>query len=95
MTAATPAAATAAQHCEISWFSALCDDGYEFLGVPDPMLQSSWEHCRNIVLTLVKLRAYQAEGIEAFILSGYPHAAKCDLFARHVSAHIAHGPLVL
>ena len=21
--------------CEISWFSALCDDDYEFLGVPD------------------------------------------------------------
>ena len=36
--------------CEISWFSALCDDDYEFLGVPDPKLQSSWEHCRDIVL---------------------------------------------
>jgi alkanesulfonate monooxygenase len=36
---------------EMSWFSALCDDDYEFLGVPDERLQSSWEHCRNIVLT--------------------------------------------
>ena len=36
---------------EMSWFSALCDDDYEFLGVPDPELKSSWEHCRNIVLT--------------------------------------------
>jgi alkanesulfonate monooxygenase len=36
---------------EISWFSALCDDDYEFLGVPKPELRSSWEHCRNIVLT--------------------------------------------
>lgn len=36
--------------CEISWFSALCDDDYEFLGVPDPALRSSYEHCR-IVLT--------------------------------------------
>ena len=36
--------------CEISWFSALCDDDYEFLGVPDPALKSSWEHCRDIVL---------------------------------------------
>ena len=36
--------------CEIAWFSALCDDDYEFLGVPDPQLQSSWEHCRNIML---------------------------------------------
>ena len=33
-------------------------------------------------------------GIEAFILSGYPHAAECDLFARHVLPHIDHGPLV-
>jgi alkanesulfonate monooxygenase len=30
--------------CEISWFSALCDDDYEFLGVPDPKLKSTWEH---------------------------------------------------
>jgi hypothetical protein len=36
---------------EMAWFSALCDDDYEFLGVPDPQLKSSWEHCRNIVLT--------------------------------------------
>lgn len=36
---------------EMSWFSALCDDDYEFLGVPDAELASSWEHCRNIVLT--------------------------------------------
>ena len=42
---------------------------------------------------LAKLRAYQAEGIEAFILSGYPHATEADLFARHVLPHIEHGPL--
>ena len=42
------------QQCEIAWFSALCDDDYEFLGVPDPALQSSWEHCRNIVLQAEK-----------------------------------------
>lgn len=40
---------------EISWFGALCDDDYEFLGVPDPALHSSWEHCRNIVLTADRL----------------------------------------
>ncbi|MDZ7588826.1 MAG: LLM class flavin-dependent oxidoreductase, partial [Parasphingorhabdus sp.] len=44
---------------------------------------------------LAKLRAYQDEGIDAFILSGYPHAAECDLFARHVLPHINHGPLAL
>jgi alkanesulfonate monooxygenase len=36
--------------CEVSWFAALCDDDYEFLGVPDPRLQSSFEHCRDIVM---------------------------------------------
>ncbi len=36
---------------ETAWFSALCDDDYEFLGVPDPQLASTFEHCRNIVLT--------------------------------------------
>jgi alkanesulfonate monooxygenase len=44
---------------------------------------------------LAKLKAYQAEGIEAFILSGYPHRAECDLFARHVLPHLDHGPLIL
>lgn len=36
---------------ETAWFSALCDDDYEFLGLPDPHLASTFEHCRNIVLT--------------------------------------------
>jgi alkanesulfonate monooxygenase len=44
---------------------------------------------------LAKLRAYQAEGIEAFILSGYPHIAEADLFARHVLPKLEHGPLLL
>jgi alkanesulfonate monooxygenase len=52
--------------CEVSWFSALCDDDYEFLGVPDPRLQSSWEHCRDIVL------AAEAGGFDNILLpSGY------------------------
>ncbi|TCD06661.1 LLM class flavin-dependent oxidoreductase [Erythrobacteraceae bacterium CFH 75059] len=41
---------TALQPCEVSWFAALCDDDYEFLGMPDARLQSSWDHCRDIVL---------------------------------------------
>jgi len=40
-----------------------------------------------------KLRAYVDLGIDAFILSGYPHANECDLFARYVLPHLAHGPL--
>ena len=42
---------------------------------------------------LAKLRAYQALGMEAFILSGYPHVAEGDLFARHVLPHLDHAPL--
>jgi alkanesulfonate monooxygenase len=34
---------------EVSWFSALCSDDYEFLGVPDGTLRSSWEHCSDIL----------------------------------------------
>lgn len=35
---------------EVSWFSALCSDDYEYLGVPDADLKSSWAHCRDILL---------------------------------------------
>ena len=42
---------------------------------------------------LAKLRAYMDLGIDAFILSGYPHAAECDLVARHILPRLAHGPL--
>jgi alkanesulfonate monooxygenase len=42
---------------------------------------------------LAKLRAYAELGIEAFILSGYPHAAECELVGRHVLPRLAHGPL--
>ncbi len=44
---------------------------------------------------LNKLNAYRALGIEAFILSGYPHIAECGLFARHVLPKLEHGPLTL
>ena len=42
---------------------------------------------------LAKLAMYREMGIEAFILSGYPHAAEADLFARHVLPRIDHAPL--
>ncbi|MEL7207292.1 MAG: LLM class flavin-dependent oxidoreductase, partial [Actinomycetota bacterium] len=42
---------------------------------------------------LAKLEAYRDVGIEAFILSGYPHLDECDLFARHVLPRLEHGPL--
>lgn len=40
---------------EVAWFSALCADDYEFLGLPDGRFRSSWEHCRDIVLTAERL----------------------------------------
>ena len=62
---------------EVSWFSALCDDDYEFLGVPDPALRSSWEHCRNIVLTAdrhgfdnILLPSGYALGIDSIAFAG-------------------------
>jgi len=34
---------------EVSWFSALCGDDYEYLGVPNGYLRSSYDHCGDIV----------------------------------------------
>ncbi len=42
---------------------------------------------------LAKLHAYADLGIEAFILSGYPHAAECERVGRHVLPRLAHAPL--
>jgi alkanesulfonate monooxygenase len=66
--------------CEVSWFSALCDDDYEFLGVPDPRLKTSWAHCRDIVL--------QAEsgGFDNILLpSGYQLGIDTTAFAAAVA----------
>ena len=42
---------------------------------------------------LAKINAYRAVGMESFILSGYPHAAECDLFARYVLPRLEHATL--
>ncbi len=42
---------------------------------------------------LTKIHAYQRAGINAFVLSGYPHLTECDLFAHHVLPHLDHAPL--
>src|SRR5260370_1055802 len=44
-----PAIRTVDRQCEVAWFSALCSDDYEFLGVPDGALRSNYEHCGDIV----------------------------------------------
>jgi alkanesulfonate monooxygenase len=66
--------------CEISWFSALCDDDYEQMGVVNPQLQSSWEHCRDIVLTA------QECGFDNILLpSGYALGIDTVAFAAAVA----------
>src|SRR3954470_16359258 len=40
---------------EIAWFAALCSEDYEFLGVPDGALRSSFAHCADIVRTADRL----------------------------------------
>ncbi|EEF62520.1 LLM class flavin-dependent oxidoreductase [Pedosphaera parvula] len=62
---------------EVAWFSALCSDDYEFLGVPDGRLRSSFEHCSDIVTTADRL-GYQnillpssfQVGQEPFVFAG-------------------------
>jgi alkanesulfonate monooxygenase len=62
---------------EVAWFSALCGDDYEYLGVPDVRLRSSFEHCADIVTTADRL-GYQnilmpssfIAGQEPFVFAG-------------------------
>lgn len=65
---------------EIAWFSALCDDDYEFLGVPDPALASSWEHCRNIVM-----RAEEGGFDNILLPSGYQLGVDTTAFASAIA----------
>ena len=76
--------------CEVSWFAALCDDDYEFLGVPDPKLQSSWEHCRDLAL--------QAEtgGFDNILLpSGYALGIDTTAFAAAIAPMLRRMQLLL
>lgn len=62
--------------CEVSWFSALCDDDCEYLGQPDPRLLSSFSHCRDIVLQAESL------GFDSILLpSGYQLGIDTTAFA--------------
>jgi alkanesulfonate monooxygenase len=69
--------------CEVSWFSALCDDDYEFLGVPDPKLKSSWEHCRDIVMQA------DSAGFDNILLpSGYALGIDTTAFAAAIATMV-------
>ena len=77
--AAIPAAGQSAP-VEVAWFAALCDDDYEFLGVADPALASSWDHCRDITL------AADRGGFDNILLpSGYTLGIDSTAFAAAVA----------
>lgn len=66
---------------EVAWFGALCDDDYEYLGVPDPALRSSWDHCRDLVL------GAETAGFDNVLLpSGYALGIDAVAFAGGVAA---------
>lgn len=67
---------TEGRQCEVAWFSAICSDDYEFLGVPDGSLRSSYEHCGDIV------RKADALGYQNILLpSGWIAGQDALLFA--------------
>ncbi len=75
---------------EISWFGALCDDDYEFLGVDNLALRSSWEHCRDIVLKA------DANGFDNILLpSGYELGIDSVAFAAAVAPQVRDMRLLL
>ena len=75
---------------EYAWFGALCDDDYEFLGVPDQSLRSSWAHCRDIVL-----RA-EANGFDNVLLpSGYALGIDATAFASAIAVETSRIKLLL
>lgn len=76
--------------CEVSWFGALCDDDYEFLGVTDPALRSSWEHCRTIAL------AAEEAGYDNLLLpSGYSMGIDSVAFAAGIAPALRRMQLLL
>jgi alkanesulfonate monooxygenase len=66
---------------EVAWFSALCQDDYEFLGVPDGRLRSSWQHCRDLVL-----RAEKSGFNNILLPSGYVPGQDTLTFAGGMAA---------
>jgi alkanesulfonate monooxygenase len=76
--------------CEVAWFSALCDDDYEFLGAPDPRLQASFDHCRNIALTA------ESGGFDNLLLpSGYALGIDSTAFAATIAPMLKRMKLLL
>ena len=68
------------ERSEVAWFSALCDDDYRWLGVEDPTLRSTFEHCSDIVTTA------ERAGFDNILLpSGYDLGIDSIAFAGGVA----------
>ena len=66
---------------EVAWFAALCDDDYEYLGIAEPRLRSSFERCREI------LRRAEGGGFDNILLpSGSQLGIDGVAFAAGVAA---------
>jgi alkanesulfonate monooxygenase len=75
---------------EVAWFAALCDDDYELLGVVDPALRSSWEHCRDITL------GAERGGFDTILLpSGYELGIDSVAFAAGIAPMLERMGLLL
>jgi alkanesulfonate monooxygenase len=75
---------------EYAWFGALCDDDYELLGVADPALRSSWEHCGDIVRTADRL------GYDNVLLpSGYALGIDSVAFAAGIAPALVRARLLV
>lgn len=76
-----PAIRTAERKAEVAWFSALCGDDYEFLGVPDGSLRSNYAHCGELV------RRADAHGFQNILLpSGWIVGQDALAFASAMAA---------
>jgi len=74
---------TEGRQCEVAWFSAICSDDYEFLGVPDGSIRSSYEHCGDIV------RKADALGYQNILLpSGWIAGQDALAFAAAMSSQV-------
>lgn len=70
---------------ELAWFAALCDDDYEQLGVVDPTLASSYEHCLDIV------QAADRSGFDSILMpSGYSLGIDTVAFTAAIARQTEH-----
>ncbi len=75
---------------EVAWFGALCDDDYEYLGVPDPSRVSTFKHCADIVT------AADRNGYDNVLLpSGYTLGIDSTAFAAAIATHTENINLLL